>query len=200
MELISILKSLQNKIGKFSVIGGSAFVIQTNSNKKPKDIDIVIGKEISSDEIENCGITNYSLYQSSFDDEGIVSDFEFRGFNVQLVYPQYNEWNFYKDFEFEIISGIRVATLESVISNTLKKKIKNYVNLPLLMNWSGIQFAKFLKEIENKENSKELLLELFIKFLNDKDFDQFSEYIGDFKIENLSRNKIFLNLYKRIKT
>lgn len=196
--MISILKSLQSKIGKFSVIGGCAYILQTGINKKPKDIDLLVSKEFTSEDFEKIGLTNYSLYQNSQDSEGIVSDFEFKGYNVQLVYEKYNEWDFNFEFKFETISGLRVATLESILDNTLNKKIKKYSDLPILLNWSPLQFSTFLNKMRNEENRKTLLQNFFIINLSDDDFDNNLESLQGLKVSELSRNKDFIRLFRLI--
>ena len=206
MSLILTLKSLQSKIGKFSVIGGCAYFLQTGINKKPKDIDIIPTREITSFDLERIGIYNYNIYPSSFDQESsLVSDFVFRGLQIQLVYADpddwkfysdFNDWEFHRNFKFISISGIQVADLESIVDNTKKGKVKKYSNLPILENWEGTQFSDFLRNLSNKENAKELLVSFFITHLDDDTWDLYYQEIKSFKLETLHKNGVFIKLFK----
>lgn len=191
-----VLNNLKKVIPKFNLIGGAAYHMHVPNSETPKDIDIITN-EISPSYLDKKGISDYQIYQSSYNDIGRVSDFLLGGFNIQIVDPQYNDWETFREFEFENINGIQVATLDSVIDNTISSKVKKYANLPILKKWTFKQYIQFLNKLKNTENRKNLIANFFIQNLSDKEFDNNIVDIVHFDL-NKENIQTFQKLYTLI--
>jgi hypothetical protein len=198
-KIILILNNLKKIIPKFNIIGGAAYYIHVPNSETPKDIDIIT-TEINPSYLDKKGISDYQIYQSNYNDPGQVSDFSLNGFNIQIVDPRYNDWESFREFEFENINGFQVATLDSIIDNTISSKVKKYSNLPILKKWTFKEYIKFLSELKNNENRKNLITNFFIQNLNDEEFDNNMDSIREIVYFNLNKEniKIFQKLYNQI--
>jgi len=193
-KITPVLNNLKKIIPDFNLIGGAAYYIQVPNSEIPKDIDIMTD-EISPSYLDKKGISDYQIYQSSYNDPGRISDFLLNGFNIQIVDPQYNDWETFREFEFENINGIQVATLDSIIDNTISSKVKKYANLPILKKWTFKQYVEFLNKLKNTENRKDLITSFFIQNLRDEELD--NNDIVDIVYFDLNKDniKIFQKLY-----